>query len=139
MKRLLTIAIMLSSATIITKTIMPTDSFKENKETLYKIRIRMAHFLIMIENQNMEAPSVLNQISSSAQELINAMVKIENNEMEGVMYSLNHIITNILKFKNAEKSAKMPPEANDDLRAGISNLETITKNILSLIPKSLRL
>ena len=140
MKRFLTLAVLLACSLVNAKSVIPTDSFEEHKETLYSIRIKMAYFLKMLEDQKMEAPAVLNQLSSVAQELINTIEEIENNnDFEGTIYSLMRIINNdIVQFKKALQTTKTLPNIDNFTQDAIKNIETITQEILSLMPKNIR-
>lgn len=140
MKRFLTLAVLLACSLVNAKSVIPTDSFEEHKETLYSIRIKMAYFLKMLEDQKMEVPAVLNQLSSVAQELINTIEEIENNnDFEGTIYSLMRIISDdIVQFEKALQTTKTLPNIDNFTQDAIKNIETITQEILSLIPENIK-
>ena len=119
----------------ITQTIQ--QNFKEDKNTLYNIRIHIAYLLEKYETDKKQAPDFLNEVSVTAQELINALDKMQDQKTNGVMYSLHNIMNNIPLFKKAEKEADMEQEVSENIKNSLARMETITQKFLSLHIKDL--
>ncbi|MCF7900273.1 hypothetical protein K9K77_02070 [Candidatus Babeliales bacterium] len=115
------------------KSILPQDFFTNDKDVLYNIRIEIADFIKNLKESALKVPSVLNELSSLAQELINTMVKIEQNDTENVMPSLLNIKEKIPVYQESLKNLKIPVRMNIKTQEGIKHIHTLTQKVLNSI------
>lgn len=115
------------------KLILPQDFFINDKDALYKIRIEIADFIKNLQNSALKVPSLLNEISSLAQELINTMVKIEQNNTETVMPSLLNINEKISAYQKATNISHISASIKNRIHNNIKRIQALNQKFLDVL------